>query len=111
MAGYLLARNFKQLGQKKNVARSWIYSIGYTIMLVALVIFIPGMKNIGSPLIPLVNTATASFLYKLFQARQVVSHITKGGHTYPIRRAFLTGIVGLFIMLLIALLVVFVKFN
>jgi hypothetical protein len=84
------------------------YSIGSTMVLFALVIVAPNFENMTSPLIPLVYTATASFLYKIFQARQVVLHMKSGGQIYSTWRAALAGIIGLFIMLLIISSTIFV---
>ena len=108
VAGYLIANNYKNLGQDRNASKSWGYSIGSTMILFGLAILAPHFENVRSPLIPLVYTATASFLYKIFQARQVVSHINSGGQIYSTWRAAWAGIVDLFIMLIIISSIIFV---
>ena len=110
-AGYLLAMNFKNLGQEKNAMRSWMFAIASTILMIAMALLIPGFEKIPSPLIPFVYTAAASFLYKQFQGRQIVFHMKNGGQTYPTRRAVLVGIIGLIFMIAIAIMAIKISIN
>jgi len=101
VAGYLLAENFKKLEQENKATKAWVYSIGATMILVGLALLTPGFENVPGPLMPFVYSATASFLYKVFQARQVALHIKNGGQLYSTGRAALAGTIGLFVMIVI----------
>ena len=94
VAGYLLAENFKHLGQQNKVKTAWLIAIISTIAIIGMVFFIPNMEKVPSYIIPLIYGGIAQFLVQKTQGAAIKSHIEKGGQVYSVWRAVWIGLVG-----------------
>lgn len=106
VAGYLIAENYKQLGQQEKAKKTWIIAIIATIIIFGGVFLIPGIEKIPNYLIPLIYTGIASYLVQHFQGKQIKSHVEQGGQLYSIWRAVLAGVIGLAIIIAIIFIVI-----
>lgn len=106
VAGYLVAENFKQLGQEDKVKKAWIVSIFATIVIFGGIFLIPNMEKVPSFIIPLLYTSVAQFLVQKFQGAAIKAHIQSGGQTFSTWRAVWIGLVGLLILFAIAFAIV-----
>ena len=107
VAGYLAAENFKQLGQKEKVTKTWLIAIVVTIVIFGGVFLIPGIEKIPNYIIPLAYTLVAQLLIQRFQGAAVKAQIAAGGQTYTAWRAVWIGLVGLVILLAIIFVILF----
>lgn len=94
VAGYLMAENFKQLGQADKARASWIIAILSTVALFGAIFLIPGIEKIPRYVIPLTYTFIARLLVQQYQGEAIKSHISQGGPTYSSWRTVWIGLVG-----------------
>jgi hypothetical protein len=94
VAGYLVAENFKQLGQPDKSRTSWIIAILSTLAILGALFLIPGIEKIPRYIIPLTYTLIARLLVQQYQGEAIKSHISQGGPTYSSWRAVWIGLVG-----------------
>ncbi|MET0637922.1 MAG: hypothetical protein ABWZ25_17960 [Chitinophagaceae bacterium] len=99
VAGYLIADNFKRLGQPGKVAITWVISVAVTLGIFAAGIFIPGIERIPSFVIPLLYTFIAHILTRNYQGPLINDHISRGGPVFSNWRAVGVGLIGLVIVL------------
>lgn len=95
IAGYLLAENYKVLGEPGKMRTTWAYSILATVLIYGAVFLIPEIEKIPNYIIPLVYSVIASLIFQKYQGNQLKNHIEKGGQLYTIWRAVLIGLIGL----------------
>lgn len=95
VAGYLIAENFKILGQEDKVKTTWMVTIISTIVIFGTAFLIRGMDKMPNYIIPFVYTLIASYIVRQYQGDQIRSHIERGGQMYSTWRAILIGIMGL----------------
>ena len=106
VAGYLIAENFKQLGQLGKVKTTWIISIVSTIVIFGGLFLIPNVEKVPNYIIPIIYTGIAQILVKKFQEDAIKAHIETGGQTFSNWRAAWIGIVGLVILIAIIFIIV-----
>jgi Na+/alanine symporter len=106
VAGYLIAENFKQLGQLEKVKITWVISILSTIVIFGGLFLIPNADKVPNYIIPIIYTGIAQLLVKKFQEESIKAHIAKGGQTFSNWRAAWIGGVGLVILLAIIFIIV-----
>ena len=101
VAGYLIAENFRQLGEAAKVKTTWLIAIVATIVIFGGVFLIPNIEKVPSYIIPIVYAVITQALVQKYQGAAIKSHIDKGGQTYSVWRAVWIGLVGLAILLAI----------
>ena len=106
VAGYLVAENFKHLGEADKVRTAWVVAIMATVAILGAVFYIPGAQKIPHYIIPLLYTGIAQFLVQQYQGNAIKEHIAKGGQMYSVWRAVWIGLVGA--VILVALVVIFI---
>ncbi len=106
VAGYLIAENFKQLGQLGKVKTTWIISILSTIVIFGGLFLIPNVEKVPNYIIPIIYTGITQILVKKFQEDAIKAHIETGGQTFSNWRAAWIGIVGLVILIAIIFVIV-----
>jgi hypothetical protein len=99
VTGYLMAKNYKQLGENGKVKLTWILSILATIVVITIAFLLP--TNTQTRIIPIIYSAASFYLVKNLQGKQIKSHLEQGGETYSAWRAVLVGVISLVIILLI----------
>ena len=108
VAGYLIAENFKLLGQKRKVGTTWAVAIAATILIFGSVFLIPNAEKIPNYIVPILYTALAQFLVQKYQGAAIKAHIESGGQTFSIWRATWIGFVGLAFLLIVIFAIVMV---
>ena len=98
VAGYLMAENFKQLGQQEKVKTTWIIGIAASIVIFGGAFLIPNIEKVPNYVIPLIYLGITQFFVKKYQSAAIKTHIETGGSMYSIWRAVLVGFIGLIII-------------
>lgn len=101
VTGYLLADNYRQLGETQKIPTTWIVTI-----LATAAIFITGFylpANTPPYLLPIAYTIAAYYVAQNLQGVKIRAHIAAGGETWSIWRAVAAGLVGLVIIIALAL--------
>lgn len=93
-AGYLIAENFKQLGQPGMARKTWLCVIGFTVIIFGALIFLINADKVPNYLVPVIYTAITSALVKRYQGPQINSHEEKSGQFYSAGRVVLVAIIG-----------------
>ncbi len=99
-AGYIIAENFKLLGEKQKVKTTWVITILVTIVIFGATIFILNDK-VPNYLIPLIYTLAAQQIVRRIQGDAIKQHIEMGGQLFSNWRAFLVGLIGLLITIVV----------
>jgi hypothetical protein len=94
VAGYLIATNFKKLGQESKVTVTWIIAILVTIIILGVVFLIPNIEKIPPYIIPIFYGLLAQYLAQKFQGTAIKSHVERGAPLYSVWRAVWIGLVG-----------------
>jgi len=95
VAGYIIAENYKNMGQIKNVKPTWIITIVATIVIFGIIFFVPALENLPNMTMPIIYIVIANFLFQTYQGKQVKAHIENGGQIHSMWRVALIGIIGL----------------
>lgn len=98
--GYLMAENFKRLGENERAKATWIISIVATIVIFGGLFIIPGIEKVPNYIIPIVYTSVAGYLAKRFQGASIREHIETGGEVYSIWRVLFISLIGVAIMVM-----------
>ena len=101
VAAYLIASNFKQLGEENKVGRTWLWSMLIFIGILVISFSLP--DSIPNIAYNLVYFLVASFFVQKYQAEQIDTHINSGGLTYKTYRAVLVAILSMVILIAIIL--------
>ena len=108
VAGYLIAENFRALGQPDKIRNTWIIAILATIAILAAALFIPGLEKVPPYILPLVYTGIAQLIVQRLQGSSIKLHDEKGGSFFSVWRAVLIGIIGVAITIALAVVVLLV---
>ena len=101
-AGYLLSRNFKNLGNGDAARTSLLIAIGVIVLLAGIQSMIPAqMDKIPLFLFPIAFVAIANYLVDRFQTQQIKQHIENGGKTASWLNALGISIVSLLLTFVI----------
>lgn len=111
IAGYLVAENFKQLGEPGKMKNTWIIAISATVLLFAVIFLFPGSDKIPAPVIPVAYSGIAQLLAEKYQGKEVRRHMEAGGRFYSSWRAVWIGLTGFLLMLAIILIILLVVNN
>jgi len=106
VAGYLIAENYKSLGQPAKAKTTWIYTIVLTIVIFGAIMFIPEVAKVPNYIIPIIFAGIASLLVQRLQGTDIKLHTEKGGQFYTIWRALLASLIGFVVTFGILILVV-----
>ena len=99
VAGYLIAENYKQLGEADKIKLTWLYSVLATIVVFVIAFLLP--DSTPAPLLPIGYTVAAYYLVQKLQGAKIKAHIAGGGQMWPMWRAIVAGIIGLVIIVAI----------
>lgn len=100
VAGYLIATNFKQLGEEEKVKKTWLWTIIGFITYIVIAVIVP--DSVPAFAFNIVATVIIGVLVQQFQSTQIKAHIAAGGALYTTKRAALIGIcVGLVFLALV----------
>ncbi|MEP0265165.1 hypothetical protein [Dokdonia sp.] len=107
VGGYLLAENFKAIGQSDKVTKTWIITILATIAIFGLAFLIPENTRFPKILIPAIYTAIASGIFKKYQEPNVLNQLESSGEYYSWGRTIGVSIIGIIITGAILLITAF----
>jgi peptidoglycan/LPS O-acetylase OafA/YrhL len=71
IAGYLLAKNYKRLGESGKIRTTRAYSIVATVLIYVAIFLIPAIEKIPNYIIPLIYSLVASLIFQKYQGDQV----------------------------------------
>jgi hypothetical protein len=86
-AGYLIAENFKALGQMNKVGPTWMIAIAFTAIIFGTIFWIPAIEEIPQQIIPLTYTAIAYALAARFQGERIKRFTLESGKVFSMWRA------------------------
>jgi hypothetical protein len=95
VAGYLIGENYRNLGKKKLVWRTWSYAFIATVLIFAMAMELPETTHHSSYIIPVLYAGLTQYLVNRLQGPQLAIHEHNGGQFYPMWRAVLVSLVGL----------------
>ena len=78
-AGYMVAENFKALGEPEKVRKTWFVTIAATVFLFYLIFFAPYLDRIPNNIFTLVWTAIIVVTAQIFQGEKIREYIRLGG--------------------------------
>ncbi|MFI5188616.1 MAG: hypothetical protein ACHQF0_17920 [Chitinophagales bacterium] len=99
VAGYLVAENYKELGETEKVKTTWMIAIVSTVVLFVIAYFLP--EKAPRPLLPIAYSVGVYYLVQNLQGAKIKAHIAAGGQMWPMWNAVLAGIIGLVIIVAI----------
>lgn len=113
VAGYLLAENFKIIGEPEKVKPTWLVTIIATFIIFSGIFLIPEGVNIPSFIIPIIYSAIAVGVYNKYQQQKINEHVESGGLIHSWWRVIGVSVIGLVITLvsLITILLTIDSFN
>jgi hypothetical protein len=101
VTGYLLADNYRQLGETKKIQTTWAIAIFATVAIFVIGFYLP--EKTPPYLLPIAYTIGAYYLAQNLQGAKIKAHVAAGGETWSIWRAVAAGLVGLVVIVAIAL--------
>ena len=107
-ATWLIAANFKQLGQNEKIKSSWIWGIFAFIVVIAITFIIPDSWHTGY-IIPLICLGIASLIAERLQGERIQQHILDGGKIYSVWRALGIGMICLVITVVLIIMILLIQ--
>jgi len=106
VAGYLIAENFKLLGEPEKVRLTWLHTIIASCLIFTAMFVIPGLKDIPPFIFPVIYSLVASYLVRRYQGERIKVHIENNGQFYSIWRAILVCVIVVLIMVILIVILV-----
>jgi hypothetical protein len=99
VAGYLMSSNYKALNEKQNVAKTWVFTILGTalILILSYVINYRSTRPIPGFLFPLIYSIITYSVVNLVQKEKIAAYISAGGKFHSPTRIVMVTIFGLII--------------
>jgi len=110
VGAYMLAENFKVLGEKRKAATTWLIAIFVFVLLIATP-FIPVLDQIPPVAYPLIYAIAAGWAARRYQSDMIDEHIEKGGDVYSAGRVIIITLIGIFIIAAFLLAIFFIREN
>lgn len=102
-AAFLIAGNFKTLGQKQKMFSTWVYCV-LLLLVLAFTSFVPALDRIPGIAYTIAVTALIAAYVNAQQKNKIDEHIENGGEVHAGVRVFLVALVGLLITVALVLL-------
>lgn len=94
VSGYLIAENFKALGQDRQARITWIVTALFTAVILAISLLVPGVDRVRM-LMPLLYSFAAYYLVDYFQRDSIKDHLSEGGEEFGWGRVIVVSLIGL----------------
>ena len=94
-AGYIIACNFKVLGDAENEKRTWIYTGVLCVAIMIVLYFLRYQEKFPPILIPILYGAIANSYMKATQRQKIEDLIKAGGETQPVGNIIVAIVGGL----------------
>jgi len=106
VAGYLIASNYKALNENRNVAKTWVFTIIGSILIVVLSYVIDNRSSRSVPgyIFPIIYSVIIYNVVNLAQKPKIVNYISAGGEFHPPSRVFVVTLIGFIITVLFLLI-------
>jgi len=104
VAGYLIATNYKELGEPEKVKPTWLIAFAATVVIIVIAFLLPARTP--PYIIPFAYTFGTYYLVQNLQGKKIKAHVAAGGQLQPVWKAVVAGLIGL--LLIVAL--VFIAF-
>lgn len=103
VAGYLIAENYRKLGEREKVWKTWLFTGLATALIFGFVFFI---QSASSPnyLVPFCYALITAYLVKWLQGDRIKLHQQNMGEFYSIWRALLVSLIGAVVTIAIAII-------
>lgn len=108
VAGYLIAENYKAVGEYSKYKKTWIITILLTIVIFTLLYLIPDNSRIPNYIFPVIYSSIAFSLVKTFQGELIEAHQNAGGLFYSWWRIIGVSVIGLITIVLAIVALVYV---
>jgi hypothetical protein len=106
-AGYIIACNFKVLGDAENERRTWIYTGVVCVAIMIALYFLRYQEKFPPILIPILYGAIANSYMKATQRQKIENFIKAGGETQPVGHIVVAIVGGL--VAFVAILAIFLS--
>jgi hypothetical protein len=105
-ATYLIANNFKVLGEIDNAKKTWIYGSLGTVLIFGGTFLMPLFSKLPPQIITIAYLFLTSFMVQTFQEKKLSVFLNSGGQKYSWWRTIAVTIIGLlaFLLLLVAII-------
>lgn len=107
VGGYMIAENFKNIGERSNNIRTLIITIAFTVVVTLALLLLPGLEKIPNIVFPMFFASVTSACIYFFQRDKLIEHSRNGGVYYNNTRAFVVSLTGLAIYVAFAVGLVF----
>jgi uncharacterized membrane protein YkvI len=101
VSAYLIAENFRNLGQRNKIRMTWIIGVVVMVALLVISFTISNYIKIPNAVIPAIYILIAQRIAKHYQGNDIKTHLEGGGQVYSQWRTALIGLIGLVILLAI----------
>lgn len=109
--GYLIAENFKSLGQINKVRTTWIFASLLTFIVLGLPLLISVVDKIPVYVFHIIFTVISSYVLINYQSEFIREHIDNGGKVYSIWRAIFIALMGVCIWHIVISLLVLLEYR
>lgn len=94
-AGHIFSENYKTFGMPEKRKNTWLITVGFSILLVAVILLIPENSKFPNYVIPLLYTILAGFLMNFYQGGKIKAHLQMGGKSQSWWTVILISIISL----------------
>jgi|SRR5215203_1374432 len=107
-AGYMIAENFKAIGESSKVVNTWVVTITITVLLLVMP-FLFNLDRVPGLVIPVTYTSFAFFYFRFYQEEKINAYVRANGKFFGWGRTIVVGIIGLLILLSTLLPIAFLE--
>lgn len=95
VGGYMIAENFKNIGERSKSIGTLVITIIFTVLLTLAFFLFPGLEKVPNIVFPVFFASITSASVKFLQGNKIEEHIKKGGVFYKNERAFAVSLICL----------------
>ncbi|CAN5137292.1 hypothetical protein BH11BAC5_BH11BAC5_09790 [soil metagenome] len=106
VAGYMIAENFKALGEKSNQVRTFVIASIFTIGSMVSIIDLPQLEKIPNFIFSIFYIITASACVQFLQVDKIRLYISNGGTFHGPERAIVASVLCLIVTIAIAVVII-----
>ena len=107
VGGYMIAENFKNMGERSNNIRTLVFTIAFTIVVTLALLLLPGLEKIPSIVYAMFFASVTSACMYFFQRDKLIEHSRNGGVYHNNTRAFVVSLICLAVYVAFAIGLVF----
>jgi hypothetical protein len=107
VGGYMIAENFKNIGERSNNTRTLIITIAFTLVVTFALLLLPGLEKNPNIVFPMFFASVTSACIYFFQRDKLIELSRNGGVYYNNTRAFVVSLIGLAVYIGLAVGLIF----